>query len=685
VREETNGDGGMVAALPLAAGLVLELVRWLPIGFEYRENELGVVSRATLERYPLQKETFWLLFAALSGALLAWALARLLGPASRRPATQASVEALGALGLVLALWLPGAAGGIGLLASAALALGIAWRTRGSGREPGPAAIPGPETRPRSALRAAAFLAAIGLLALLLTPPVWTSLWSVLAALPDERFATDTFVFHAEWGQHLAWADALLRGELHGRDFFCLYGPLYDLGLAGLWQLTGRSVAAWRLYQAGGNALGYAIALLLCALLVRRRVFILLLSFCVVWIPLRIALGLAGLGCLVAWRRSGGAGWVLAAGVVAGTSLLYSQEFGLALLVTSALALLSVGEGRAAGRLLAGVVAVVAPVLGWFAWQGALGPMLRDLIAYPGYMLAGYGKLPFPSLLEWLPLRLASLEKAEWRVVGLGYAAPAVYGAALLLALRVGALDPRYPLAWVREALGSLARDPQRFGVVATAVYGALCFRSAMGRSDIVHVMTAVAPAAVLVVVAFDRLAADWSLHPARRSLAATRGAALLIFALHTGMQTTSVPWTLLSNTLSDLGRIQSGAYAPAGSPQVVAVAEWIRERTEEAEPVLFLPNNAGYYYLARRPSPIRFVLGHQMVTDAHRQEALEALVARPPRYVVWDDGVLQVDRIGHREVFGPKLLAWIGRHYVEVARFEQTRILRRRDLPRQGP
>ena len=44
--------------------------------------------------------------------------------------------------------------------------------------------------------------------------------------------------------------------------------------------------------------------------------------------------------------------------------------------------------------------------------------------------------------------------------------------------------------------------------------------------------------------------------------------------------------------------------------------------TQPDEPVLFLPDVASYYYLTRRPSPIRFVLGHQIVTDAHRAEAL---------------------------------------------------------------
>ncbi len=76
---------GMLAALPISAALVLLLARWLPLRFTYVPNELGIVSLATLERYPQQQETFWLLFSAGAGALLAWLLARWLR-AERMPA-----------------------------------------------------------------------------------------------------------------------------------------------------------------------------------------------------------------------------------------------------------------------------------------------------------------------------------------------------------------------------------------------------------------------------------------------------------------------------------------------------------------------------------------------------------------------------------------------------------------------
>jgi hypothetical protein len=98
--------------------------------------------------------------------------------------------------------------------------------------------------------------------------------------------------------------------------------------------------------------------------------------------------------------------------------------------------------------------VLVPVLGWYAAQGALGPMLGDVVQYPRYMLAGYAKLPFPSLVASLPLRLAMLQDPDFLLLRLGYSAPFVCAAALLIAVPVAALSLRHPLVWLRETAES---------------------------------------------------------------------------------------------------------------------------------------------------------------------------------------------------------------------------------------
>jgi hypothetical protein len=84
-------------------------------------------------------------------------------------------------------------------------------------------------------------------------------------------------------------------------------------------------------------------------------------------------------------------------------------------------------------------------------------------------------------------------------------------------------------------------------------------------------------------------------------------------------------------------------------------------------------------YLTDRPNPIRFVMGHQIVTDAHRREVLSDLRESPPRFVVWDHDAYRVDDLPDDLVFGRPLLDWIDRSYRSQTRIEGVEVLRRID------
>jgi hypothetical protein len=693
-----RGWDATLAALPIAAAATLVAARWLPVRFAYRPNELGIVSVATESRYPLQQEGFWLVFALGFGTLAALALARWLGRGEIPADRAALAEACGAASLAAVLFLP-----VPLGVAAALAAVVGARAAAGPRAgaAAPEAGAAPEVRapaaqgraaaqrgeaersagPRSARspgRALGWGAALLALAVLLTPELFANAWNVAERVADEQRTLDAFTFHGEIGQHLAWADALRRGRFHGKDFFCLYGPLYDLGAAGFWALAGRSIAAWELYFSITRALGMAALLWLAASLASRRAWALLLPCLVPWVNLRIGLALVGLALLCAWLRSGRRRLAAAAGAAAGVALLYSQEFGLAFAATGALAFALRRDARAALAFLAAAASTAAPLLLWYAANGALGPMLRDLVAYPGYVLAGFGKLPFPALAARLPVDLGGLGTQRSLLLRLGYAIPAVGWAALLLALPLSALDPRRPLASARRTLAELRGDAARSAICLCGIFALLCFRSALGRSDLVHVVAALPPAVLLVALAADRLYADWRARRRPGALLAGRAAALALFVLAAGLGEAPRPLRDLARTASDVATLARHGSRSVGSREVMRVVRWLQLRAAPEDAILFLPNDAAYYYLLDRPSPIRFVMGHQIATDAHRAEVLAALRREPPRFVVWDHGALRVDGLPDERVFGPELLGWIGAGYAEAARLGEVSILERR-------
>jgi hypothetical protein len=185
-------------------------------------------------------------------------------------------------------------------------------------------------------------------------------------------------------------------------------------------------------------------------------------------------------------------------------------------------------------------------------------------------------------------------------------------------------------------------------------------------------------------VAFDRLLASLGRGSGSRRLAAWRAAALFVFLLHAGFAEFAKPTLQLEKSAGNLAKLAREGNHPVGSRELDRVTRWIERRTRPGEPVLFLPNNAAYYYLTDRPSPIRFVMGHQIVTEAHRVEVLADLRADPPRFVVWDEDALRIDGLPDELVFGSDLLRWIEESYQEEARLGSVEIMRLREPPEPG-
>jgi len=685
---EMSYDGG-VAALPLASAFALLAARALPIHFEYQPNDLGIISVVSRMQYPKQQETFWMLFGVGVGMLLVWSLARFLRRRSVPVGSVVGMEALGCAALLAVLWLPGFAG------VAACAIATAGVARFAARGGAPGSPPAPEAPPaaepgsshlRAVLwRAVLWLAVMLALALLMAPNIWAHLWNVTQGVPDAELTHNNFKFLAETGQHLAWANSSLHGGMQGRDFFCLYGPFFDLGLVGFWSLFGRSVATSGFYFALARVAAWVCLFAVTAVMVRRRSVILLLPFLVPFVNLRVGLALLAFFFFFLWLRSERRSCCAVSGIAAGISVLYSQEYGVAFLLAAAVGFALRRDRRAALIFAAGLAVVVAPTLFYYAVHGALGPMLHDVVTYPRYVMAGYANLPFPLLLPSLPLDLSELGSRKSAVLRLSYAVPAVCVAGLVLSVDISRLDWRRPLASLQEIAGRLDRDPAYLATFLMAFFGLISFRSALGRSDLSHLQAAMPGVAAVLCACADRALDLWRAGRERRPLAASRTALLAAFILLGGFVQTVTPLANAVQSVGDATKIARFGHHPKGSLRVLRVVRWVQLNTGPGEPVLFLPNDAAYYYLADRPNPIRFVLGHQVVGDDHRREVLFDLRNRPPRYIVWDHAALVVDGIPHEQVFGGEIMRFFEENYEEEISFGTVEILRRKGAPRGRP
>ncbi|CAG0962203.1 hypothetical protein MYXO_00821 [Myxococcaceae bacterium] len=666
-----------LAAALLAAASITAVAAWLPIRFEAPPNPLGIVSVATVTGYPAQKEMFWLAFGTGAGALVAWLVASFFARRSPEPREQIRIEVAAAASLCSALLLPSPLREAGIVAC-----GVFCFSRVSKAPHAPEGlvpVPHEESqaqRPRVESLLVGF-AIVGFA--LLRPRIWLSLSNLANGVPDLAFASDDWGFLSELGQHLAWADAVRRGEWPGVDYFSLYGPLVSLGIERAWAIAGRSIATMTLYVELVSAWGAVAAMWLAARHLRHRVLALLVPLLALPIRGRYGLGLTGL-LFFSYAITSGRAWpMLASGATAGVALFYSQEFGLALVLTA-------GAGLAVRRNLgsciafvAGLAAVVASVSAWLASGGALGAALHDMVSYPTWVMAGFGKLPFPALLPALPLPLDRLFAGGTILLRLAHATIATYVVALLMILRADRLRPRRLGSDLSRLRDELRDDPRRLGIAMVALYGLIAFRSGMGRSEIINLVQASGSAGILLVVALDRTI-EALRHRPSRGLATWRLAALGVF-VSVGAFLQYSGWVFVQSaieTASAIGSIASGGAAPRGDPAIARLAAWVESQDLDDDDVLFLPSHAAYYYLTDRRSPIRFVVAQHLVTDEQRRETLERLRANPPRYVIWSPRSLVLDGIAHEQYLGPEIMRWLQDEYALLRVQDQSSILERR-------
>jgi hypothetical protein len=252
-----------------------------------------------------------------------------------------------------------------------------------------------------------------------------------------------------------------------------------------------------------------------------------------------------------------------------------------------------------------------------------------------------------------------------------YAIPAVLVVGLGVSLPRRVPSVRGPLPWLRRLVDDWASRPRAREVALLALFGLVAFRSALGRSDTLHLFAVAGPATLLLAVGADRLLARWRDDAARFELVL---AALLFWLGGFASGPAAAGAYHLRAGVDTAVRFVRGGPEGRGSGAIARVVGWLEAHSEPDDRFYFLPNEAALYYLTDRLSPTRFVVAHQMVTDAHRAEALRDLRAAPPRYVVWNDASLKLDGADDAVLLGPALWDWLQRSYALRQRVGGMRI-----------
>jgi hypothetical protein len=611
-----------------AAGLLLALwIAGLPLDFRAEivsARELGIVSSTVLMGYPKGRDVV----------------------------TYATVFGLPVL-LGLAVWGP-----------------WAWRRRVELRQAYDHLWTDEPASPGAAWLAA--LAAIAAAYLIAYFPGQT-FWDVMYIPGDVR----AWPFIGEEGEILAWVQVILDGGVYGKDFFCLYGPLMLYPLALAMKIFGPSVSVARHYTFALDLIAYAIVIYLIFRTFRSRLVavVFLLTYLTLYHHLlaalsantsylRVASGLLPLVLVYDYLDLRRRSRLVLAGLATSASLLFSQEVGLcsaiAVLAMLAPGLIDRGDRKqgfvAMATYLLLTVAGVVPFLAYEGANGALGVFWESLAGYPRLVMLGFGGKPFPNFAYAVAHPLEPIVFDNYWV---------------LFTLAAAALSL---VPWL--LLGR--RSPLLLFWLSLVVFGALLFRSALGRSTISRAFYVSLPALTLLFGYVDN-ALTCALRQGRppRALQLARLLVgigvigmVLVNDLSVRRNADAVTSAARHKWSSDFQRPAIGATDPIPRLDVLTDEETrsdvmaIREFTlrKQTSDVVMFPNEPIHYFLLGIRPPTRFVMSYFAVTHDMRLEMVAQLEARRPRYVAYSKWTWRLDNIPE-EVQVPEVVDYLQRTY----------------------
>ncbi|MDA8174925.1 MAG: hypothetical protein M0018_10105 [Nitrospiraceae bacterium] len=501
--------------------------------------------------------------------------------------------------------------------------------------------------------------------------------------PINNWQFTNWRFQGEEGVVLAWAQQILKGRVYGRDFLSPYGPMLLYPVAWLMKLTGPSVIMPRVYTFFLDFAAYAITIVFLHRTVKSRavfIFASLMTFVILFsfdpfsvnrTFLRFTLGLLPILLAYIYIESGKKIFPFLAGLVAGQSLLFSQEAGICsvLAVAAAFALSFIkdrragGSGRgslaAAGWFALFTVVSVAPMLVYFSANGGLGTFFSAITLFPRLFAIGFGDIPFTDFANFVRHPFSGGLLAFWAI--LIYALTAV----CLLPFLVLGFNKRHIL------------------MASVLAFGALLYRSALGRSDFLHVLNAAHPAFLLAFLFMDDVVCriSWDA-PGYRKAA---GGVMLAGLLASMGLLMSRPWFVsmaeesAKSVFNDSRFSVGGGYTLTGieragdsrwdrglAESIAEVQEFLQQNLKPGDQVYFFPNDAAFYFLFNLDCPVKHVIAFNAATSAQRAELISDLEKNRPEFLVYDKTTYRVDKIPET-VYAPEVVQYLNSKYRPVA------------------
>ena len=497
------------------------------------------------------------------------------------------------------------------------------------------------------------------------------------------------------------ATRLLNGEAPYRDFWAIYPPGQLYILAGIFKLFGVSLDASRVYDTLVRAV-LVLGIFLVARKMTSRRYAYLVTFALTLVLASqgfysyavypaLAVSIYALYSAVQYAARKSRRWLLATGAITGLACIIRWDIGL-----------YVGFGLSAALFIYKFIGVFREKTSltraaYSAFQVAILPLVVAI----GILLAGYGLVSLRSGLGFVWDQVFYFPATQLRAVRwLAYPEllhPHISGLSDFWSIYARPMDwlrfylplVIYVLAWIYYIYALFVKritpDVQDFGIMTAALCGPFLFSQALSRYDYIHVLPSLIPAALVVAALFPKILAVPGYRLSKGWVYILLPAVASVYLL--------APFNAVLGAMDDYpwekcrSQLPRASCAPVNGNEEKTV-RYIQAHIQENEPIfvgnqrhdILFVNDAGFYYLAARPSATRYSELHPGVANTLpvQQEIASELEAKQVKYLVLVDIWLSNEPNGSSKSTGVVFLdSYIRKNYRRVSGFGEYQIWER--------
>lgn len=447
----------------------------------------------------------------------------------------------------------------------------------------------------------------------------------------------------EEGFWLAWVQRFINGEVMYRDFAVYHSPLIPWGMYLFSKFNGFNLYSERLFLHLLQVLGFVIYFFFAKKVIKNTAFAIISLFVFMAITssavrnnieIRVGLPLLGLLLLFIYLQGKKLRYLIVSGVTGVVSFLLSIEAGIAVLITSVLALNIFSESKFMSAeklkeniyLLAGILGSFVVFILYLIFTNSLMPFIEQTSFYAKAFSLGYFNTPVDRSVTHSYFHFDVFDEyldsvtIFWEFTKLTFIGFLIFG--------------------IYKFFAGERFSKENAFVLTTSFFGLILTRAALGRSDWYHLLFVSSLALLLIFYALSKL------YETQKLLALS----LLLFIIFVAARP-SINNAYLNTTLfkfESYGKVfgEYKAYefdrgngiligSEINTQPMNELVDYIQSNSNPDEKIFVFPWNPEIYFYTDRNNATKFDTPYGFFSSKYQTEMISELRTNQPKFIIY--------------------------------------------------